>query len=101
MKISILSHDLSNNNLGRAYILYKVLSQRIDVEIIGPKSGIPVIASDILAVRNVVKNNLNRLLVKSDSAKLANAIYDFIRYCKKREKFVNNGFKELKKISMG
>ena len=36
MKISILSHDLSSNCLGRAYILAKALSKTYQVEIIGP-----------------------------------------------------------------
>lgn len=39
MKISILNFDLSNNSLGRAYILAKILSRRYEVEIIGPQFG--------------------------------------------------------------
>ncbi len=39
MKISILNFDLSNNSLGRAYILAKMLSKKYEVEIIGPKFG--------------------------------------------------------------
>jgi glycosyltransferase involved in cell wall biosynthesis len=41
-KISILSHDLSINCLGRAYILAKALHGNCDVEILGPmsKSGL-------------------------------------------------------------
>jgi len=42
MKISILSFDLSDNCLGRAYILAKILSKRFDVEILGPKIGIGI-----------------------------------------------------------
>jgi len=37
MKISILNFDLSNNSLGRAYILAKMLSKKYEVEILGPK----------------------------------------------------------------
>jgi glycosyltransferase involved in cell wall biosynthesis len=42
MKISVISHDLSHNALGRAYILTKVLKRQYDVELIGPinESGI-------------------------------------------------------------
>lgn len=39
LKISILSYDLSDNCVGRAYILAKMLIQRFDVEILGPKIG--------------------------------------------------------------
>lgn len=39
MTVSILNFDLSNNSLGRAYILAKMLSKKYDVEIIGPKFG--------------------------------------------------------------
>lgn len=36
MKISLLSHDLSQNCLGRAYLLAKLLQSKHKVEIIGP-----------------------------------------------------------------
>jgi len=39
MKISILSPDLSNNCLGRAYLLAKILQRRYEVEIAGPIFG--------------------------------------------------------------
>ncbi|CAN5190853.1 hypothetical protein BH09PAT2_BH09PAT2_01460 [soil metagenome] len=39
MKISFLNFDLSNNSLGRAYILAKMLSRKYEVEIIGPQFG--------------------------------------------------------------
>jgi glycosyltransferase involved in cell wall biosynthesis len=38
MKISVLSSSLSNNCLGRAFVLAKVLARCYDVEIIGPVS---------------------------------------------------------------
>lgn len=38
-KISILNYDLSNNSLGRAYILAQALSMNYEVEIIGPAKG--------------------------------------------------------------
>lgn len=39
MKISILSPDLSDNCLGRAYLLAKILKRRYEVEIVGPIFG--------------------------------------------------------------
>jgi glycosyltransferase involved in cell wall biosynthesis len=39
MKIAVLSPDLSNNCLGRAYLLAKVLQRRYDVEVVGPLFG--------------------------------------------------------------
>ena len=39
MKISILTPDLSQNCLGRAYLLAKILQRRYEVEIIGPVFG--------------------------------------------------------------
>lgn len=36
MKISVLTPDLSNNSLGRAWLLAKILQRRYEVEIIGP-----------------------------------------------------------------
>ncbi|WP_276272957.1 glycosyltransferase family 4 protein [Haloarcula litorea] len=39
MKISILSPDLSENGLGRAYLLAQLLEQDYEVEIIGPELG--------------------------------------------------------------
>lgn len=39
MKISILSPDLSDNCLGRAYLLAKILQRRYEVEIVGPVFG--------------------------------------------------------------
>jgi glycosyltransferase involved in cell wall biosynthesis len=39
MKISVLTPDLSNNSLGRAWLLAKILQRRFEVEIIGPMFG--------------------------------------------------------------
>jgi glycosyltransferase involved in cell wall biosynthesis len=39
MKISILTPDLSNNCLGRSYLLAKILRRRYDVEMLGPIFG--------------------------------------------------------------
>ena len=39
MKVSILSPNLSSNNLGRSYLLAQLLERNYDVEIIGPVLG--------------------------------------------------------------
>jgi glycosyltransferase involved in cell wall biosynthesis len=39
MKISILAPNLSNNSLGRAWVLAKILKRRYEVEIVGPSYG--------------------------------------------------------------
>lgn len=39
MKISIITHNLSDNCLGRAWLLAKVLQRRYEVELIGPIFG--------------------------------------------------------------
>ncbi|RQG96046.1 glycosyltransferase family 4 protein [Natrarchaeobius chitinivorans] len=39
MKISVLSHDLSHNCLGRAYLLAQLLERNYEVEIVGPTLG--------------------------------------------------------------
>ena len=36
MKVSVLSHDLSTNALGRAHVLARLLHEHHDVEIVGP-----------------------------------------------------------------
>lgn len=39
MKVSLVSFDLSDNSLGRTYVLAKVLQRKYDVEIVGPVFG--------------------------------------------------------------
>ena len=39
MKISLLSHDVSQNNMARAHLLWRMLSTEHDVEIVGPATG--------------------------------------------------------------
>lgn len=39
IKVSILNFDLSDNSLGRAYIIYKALERYYDVKILGPMSS--------------------------------------------------------------
>jgi len=36
MKISLVSHNLSSNALGRAYVLHELLSDSYETEIVGP-----------------------------------------------------------------
>jgi len=75
MKISLLSHSLSGNCLGRAYILAEVLSRKYDVEIIGPikENGIwkPLEKSDI-RIKSVPFYNY------PDFKKSAKQLLDFI-----------------------
>ncbi len=62
IKVSILSHDLSENCLGRAYILAKILKMRYEVEIIGPlsKKGLwEPVEEDKSIKYKFVKRNLN------------------------------------------
>jgi glycosyltransferase involved in cell wall biosynthesis len=39
MKVSLLSHDVSQNNMARAHLLWRMLSTEHDVEIVGPASN--------------------------------------------------------------
>ncbi|BEP16303.1 hypothetical protein acdb102_46140 [Acidothermaceae bacterium B102] len=39
MKISLLSHDVSQNNMARAHLLWRMLSTEHEVEIMGPATG--------------------------------------------------------------
>jgi glycosyltransferase involved in cell wall biosynthesis len=52
MKISVLTPSLSNNSLGRAYLLADILQRHYEVEIIGPVFGAgiwePLVNSDVL-----------------------------------------------------
>ena len=64
MKISILVPDLSENCLGRAYILAKVLQRRYDIEIIGPVFGEGIwkpVANDKDIVYKFVKLNKRKI----------------------------------------
>jgi glycosyltransferase involved in cell wall biosynthesis len=60
-KISIISHDLSKNCLGRAYILAKVLADDYEVEIIGPTSN-DKIWNPILSDTSVVYKKMGKIV---------------------------------------
>jgi glycosyltransferase involved in cell wall biosynthesis len=62
-------------------------------------SGIPIVANKIPAVRNVIKDGYNGLLVKPTPENLAKAIERLINNPKLREKLAKNGLKEVKKYS--
>lgn len=59
----------------------------------------PIIASDILGNRSIIKNNYNGLLVKPTSKKIAEAIKKLIKNPRLRERLSKNGLKEIKKYS--
>jgi glycosyltransferase involved in cell wall biosynthesis len=63
-------------------------------------SGLPIITTNIFAVRNVVKNNYNGILVKPTPEKIAKAIERLVQNTKLREKLIKNGLKEVKKYSL-
>ncbi len=62
-------------------------------------SGLPIVASNILAVRNVVENNKTGLLVKPTPEDFAKAIEKLLNNSQLREKLIKNGLEEAKKYS--
>ncbi|MBI5098985.1 MAG: glycosyltransferase family 4 protein [Nitrospirae bacterium] len=97
-KISILNFDLSDNSLGRAYILGQALSEYYDVEIIGPaKKGYiwePLRDSDI-KITKVPYSRLPFLLFKLPA--ILNKIDGDAVYAVK-PRFTSFGFGLLKKF---
>ena len=59
----------------------------------------PIIASDILGTRSVIKKGYNGLLVKPTPENIAEAIEKLIKNPKLRERLAKNGLKEVKKYS--
>jgi glycosyltransferase involved in cell wall biosynthesis len=62
-------------------------------------SGLPIITSNIPAVRNVVKDNYNGILCEQTPEAFAQAIDKLIKDKKLRETLSKNGLKEVKKYS--
>ena len=62
-------------------------------------SGLPIITTNLPAIRNVVKNNYNGLLTEPTPKSFANAIEKLIKNTKLRKKLAENGVKEVKKYS--
>lgn len=62
-------------------------------------SGLPIVASNIPAVRNVVENNKTGLLVKPLPEDFAKAIEKLLNSSQLREKLIKNGLEEVKKYS--
>lgn len=60
---------------------------------------VPVVATNIPAVRNIIKNEVNGLLVKQNPQAIAKAINMLINNQKLRKKLIHNGFEEVKKYS--
>jgi len=61
--------------------------------------GVPVIATNIPGVRNIVKNGVNGLLVNQNPQAIAKAINLLINNQKLRNKLIHHGFEEVKKYS--
>ena len=62
-------------------------------------SGLPIITTDLPAVRNIIKNGYNGLLVEPTPEKIAEAIEKLIKNPKLRQRLAKNGLKEVKKYS--
>lgn len=62
-------------------------------------SALPIITSNVLGVRNVVKNGYSGILCKQTPEAFAEAIEKLIKNPKLREKLARNGLKEVKKYS--
>lgn len=62
-------------------------------------SGLPIIASDIPGLRNVVENGKTGLLVEPSIENFAKAIEKMINDHKLREKLITNGLREVKKYN--
>lgn len=60
-------------------------------------SGLPIIATNIPALRNVVENNKTGLLVKPEPEDLAKALEKLINDPLLKEKLISNGLEEVKK----
>ena len=97
MKISIICHDLSNNALGRAYIIAKMIQQEYEVEVIGPvieDQNKPIwepVANDTSIKYTRLENTLKSL--KSDLQKIdGDVIYSI------KPKVTSYGYALLKKL---
>jgi glycosyltransferase involved in cell wall biosynthesis len=62
-------------------------------------SGLPIVASNIPAVRNVVENNKTGLLVKLTPEDFSKGIEKLLMNSKLREKLIENGLEEVKKYN--
>ncbi|MHB8277211.1 MAG: glycosyltransferase family 4 protein [Candidatus Humimicrobiaceae bacterium] len=62
-------------------------------------SGLPIIASNILAVRNIIENGKTGLLVKTTPEDFAEAIEKLLNNPKLREKLSENVLKKVKKYT--
>jgi len=60
-------------------------------------SGLPIVVSDIIAVKNIVKNNITGLLVKPTPEDFAGAVEKLLGNSQLRKKLIKNSLKEVKK----
>ena len=62
-------------------------------------SGIPIIASDVIGINSIIKNNYNGILVKPTPEHIAEAIEKLIKNPRLRKKLIKNGLEEVKKYN--
>ena len=62
-------------------------------------SGIPVIATNIPAVKNIITNQVTGLLVNQNPKDVAKAIYQLSKNSSLRKSIIANGLKNIKKYS--
>jgi len=60
-------------------------------------SGLPIVVSNITAVKNIVKNNITGLLAKPTPKDFTRAVEKLLSNSQLREKLIKNGLKEVKK----
>ena len=62
-------------------------------------SGLPIVASNILGVRDIIEKNRTGLLVKPEQEDFVKAIEKLLNNSQLREKLIKNGLEEVKKYS--
>jgi len=62
-------------------------------------SGLPIVVSNIPAVRNIVENGKTGLLVKPSAEDFAKAIEKLLNSSQLRKKLIKNGLEEAKKYN--
>ena len=62
-------------------------------------SGLPILVSNITAVKNIIKNNITVLLVKTIPKDFAKAVEKLLGNSRLREKLIKNGLQGVKKYN--
>ena len=101
----VLHGSLIGNKLHKIYsnsdiFILSSISESFGIVLIeAMASGLPIVASKIPAVRNVVENNKTGLLVKLTPEDFSKAIEKLLMNSKLREKLIENGLEEVKKYN--